>query len=104
MDFIRNMRNNNENSIENTTEKENEENINQTKENEDPILSTQEMISDARARRIQKNSIFKCDMCDFKSTSKTLLKNHKTAIHEEKQYPCNICEIQLQDKRKCKPY
>ena len=55
-------------------------NINLPKENEDPI-STQEMISDARARRIQKNCMFKCDICDFKSTSKTLLKKHEIAIH-----------------------
>ena len=91
-------------------------------ENQDSIIiSTQEMIRDARERRGKKLTEFQCKTCDYKSPSITLLEKHekayhkvtvvhnceecgkiftrtadlnqhKVSCHEKKQYPCNKCD------------
>ena len=48
-----------------------------------PILSTQEIIENARARRQQKSNQFSCEQCGYKSTSKTLFNNHIKTYHKE---------------------
>ena len=45
-------------------------------------ISTQEMISDARARRENRVKDFQCKNCEFKSSSNTLVKRHTQKIHE----------------------
>ena len=79
------------NSNENSTENENDQrkiteyfikNIRKEVEdtNEAQVLSTQELIQDARERRNLalngKSKIMSCEQCDFKTTSKTLLNKH----------------------------
>ena len=60
---------------------------------EDNTISTQEFIEDARARKKalnnKENSKFKCDKCDYKSGSKTLMYRHINNIHKEIQNPEN---------------
>ena len=60
----------------------------------DAIISTQEMIEDARARRQFNTQEFQCEKCDYKSGSKTLLKKHNTESHEttmRKRFSCESC-------------
>ena len=71
MDFIKRIR------LEN--EKKREENLEAGIES----VSSQAMIKDARARRETNSKQFKCEQCDFKSSSITLLSRHKTSVHEE---------------------
>ena len=55
------------------------------------ILSTQEMINDARIRRHNKVKISQCNLCDFQSGSETLMTKHKNSVHKEVRYPCDQC-------------
>ena len=52
-------------------------------ENEN-VISTQEMIQDARERRKYNVKQFNCEDCNYKSSSITLLKNH-IRIHHNKE-------------------
>ena len=56
------------------------------------ILSTQEMINDARIRRHNKVKISQCNLCDFQSGSETLMTKHKNSVHKEVRYPCDQCD------------
>ena len=87
-DFLQNIRNN----IENITENEN------PIENEENILSTQDMISDAIARKMQKVAMLHCDKCEFKSGSKTVVINHQKSIHNEDSNKCDKCEYEANTK------
>ena len=53
----------------------------------DSQVSTQEFIEDSRTRRKLKQSgkeeKIKCDQCEWKTGSKTLLNKHKTATHNK---------------------
>ena len=69
----------NKNEAENLNDQENRE------ENDDLIISIQEMIEDARARRHHKVSEFSCEQCGYKSTSKTLMNNHTGTNHNQKE-------------------
>ena len=62
------------------------------------VLSTQNMIYDARARSLQKVRENRCDECDFKSISKTLLKRHQKSCHKEVQYACDQCDYKATTK------
>ena len=57
----------------------------------DQILSTQEMIDDSRERRSTRLQEFTCDHCEYRSSSKTLLKRHGETYHKP-VYPCNQCD------------
>ena len=83
MEFLKKVRFE-ENTEENQRIKElnSHENIDETTES---IISTQEMIQDARARRDNKVKEFQCDKCKYKSSSKTLIKNHYSVSHNEDQ-------------------
>ena len=64
-------------------------------DNDDAIISTQEMILDARARREFNIQEFKCQKCDYKSGSKTLMTKHNKMNHEtgkSKRIHCNECK------------
>ena len=91
--FIKNVR----------KECENLEKENIVEENE-PMLSTQENIEDARERRILRlrgrKELFQCDNCQFESGSKTLLTKHVNTTHKEmivetqdmrKRFACDVC-------------
>mgnify|MGYP003324695666 CR=1 FL=1 len=56
------------------------------------VFSSQDMINDARARRYQKGKTYKCDHCDFKSTSQTLSKRHQQSVHKEVLHACDQCD------------
>ena len=70
-------------------------------------LSTQNMIEDARERRSLKlrgvSEMSKCDVCQFTTGSKTLLKSHIEKTHKEpqkdhsqemrKRFSCDQCEF-----------
>ena len=92
MDFIKKVRFENENKV--------QEN-NQKKEDE-YILSTQEMINDSRERRLKRSNEFVCDSCEYKSPSKTLLRRHMENFHKidnsKENYPCNQCEYKATTK------
>ena len=81
MDFIKRMRVENE-------KKRNEENL----EEELESVSTQEMIADAKERRETGLKEFKCEQCDYKSGSTTLLRRHKESVHKTN---CDKGEKQL---------
>ena len=59
------------------------------KENEQPILKSQ-------LQSTQEDIQFKCDKCDYMSTSKTSLKRHVQSIHkaprESKRIECKECD------------
>ena len=57
----------------------------QNEENNEPIISTQEMIQDARARRECNVKEFHCKKCDYKSSSTTLLDNHVKISHDNQR-------------------
>ena len=70
-------------------------------ENEQP-LGTQELIEDARERRKLKingkNESLKCDQCNFKTGSKTMLNRHMNSSHVDQQtqemrvrFSCDVC-------------
>ena len=77
------------------------------KNNDEEIsISTQEMIQDARERREKKMTVFKCEQCDYSSSSKTLLKRHMshnhnhnytlietTAVNIRKRFNCEKCNF-----------
>ena len=89
-DFLRNIRNNLEHINTDNHNQDNEiENDEITNENENKnetcIISTQEMIDDARARRNLQTSNMKCDQCNFKTGSKTLLQRHSKESHEKEK-------------------
>ena len=71
---------------------------------EEDISSTQNMIKDARARRNQKDKIFKCEICEFKSGSKTLMNRHKESIHKETRYQCEHCDHNATSKTNLKEH
>ena len=81
-DFIQRMR-------ENSKKKDNKE---KTVSEDELIISTQNMISDARARREQRKNTFQCDICDYNSASEILLSRHKRSTHPELQYMCDQCD------------
>ena len=73
------------------------ENKKTTNENKDTTedegtLSSQEMIDDARERRLRNAKINQCEQCEFKSASKTLLIRHQQSVHEGNKYKCDQCE------------
>ena len=68
--------------------------IKDTTEDEN-VFSSQDMINDARARRYQKGKLFKCDHCDFKSTSQTLSKRHQQSVHKEVIHACDQCIMRI---------
>ena len=103
LDFIRKVRNDND------TKKKNEANImSPISEYYEESISTQEMINDSRARRLQKKNVFNCEKCEFKSGSETLIKRHmetnhkidqptvlqstKTKTYISKRINCNFCD------------
>ena len=88
MSTLHRYHNHNESEEQNTKSKKNET---ETDDNDD-ILSTQNMIDDARARRHQKVKEFNCEMCEFRSGSEILRNRHKKAAHEEISYECNMCD------------
>ena len=100
MDFIKRMRENCEKDDKNKEKKKNNENENENMNDsigneiftEDNSLSTQNMINDARERRLHKEKLFQCDNCDYKSGSRTLLEIHKQTLHDEYKYPYNQCD------------
>ena len=63
-------------------------------ENRDSIIiSTQEMIRDARERRGKKLTEFQCKTCDYKSPSITLLEKHEKAYHKATVvHNCEECD------------
>ena len=70
------------------TSKINDENVNTENDkicDTEDIISTQEIIEDARERRELKmkgkKEIIKCEQCEFTSGSKTLLKRHIQTCH-----------------------
>ena len=79
--------------IENEVEKENEEDT--------IIISTQELIVDARERRATKKTKFICHKCSYKAPSITMLRKHKESDHEESvlAYNCNQCDKTFKKKR-----
>ena len=65
-------------------------------------ISTQEMISDSRARRENLTKSFSCEKCNFKSGSATLVQRHykkehdtlsttKTKTYIPKRLNCEYC-------------
>ena len=52
--------------------------------NNDEVISTQEMIHDARERRKNGTTSFSCEQCNFMSSSKTLFQRHKNQNHKDK--------------------
>ena len=40
----------------------------------------------------QNNSLYSCNMCDYKSNKSTNVKRHTTAIHEGIRYQCDQCD------------
>ena len=60
-------------------------NRNFNNENDQDIITSQNMIEDARARRSNKNKSFNCGQCDYKTKSKTLLKKHQVTVHEQNE-------------------
>ena len=48
-----------------------------------PILSTQEMIEDARERRARRSKFIQCEDCEYKTSSKSILQEHMKQAHEE---------------------
>ena len=58
---------------------------------EEPLVSTQEFIEDARARKLLKTNEsktkFTCDKCDYNSGSITLHRRHVKQVHEDKIHP-----------------
>ena len=89
IDFVRRMRENNQKETEN---KENDEKRKNESIDDENIISTQNMISDARARRNQGEKTFQCEKCEYKSGSKTLLKRHIDSMHKKGDHPCKQCE------------
>ena len=64
---------------------------------DEDITSTQNMINDSRARKDQKGKASKCENCDFKTTSVTILKQHVKRVHlvkttNSKRIYCNKCD------------
>ena len=92
LDFLKNMRNNQERPDKNEND------------DDDNILSTQDMISDTRARRKQKSSIFQCEKCEFKSGLEILFNNHKKTTLNEGSYPCTKCEYKTKTKQDLKKH
>ena len=60
--------------------------------NENDILSTQNLINDARTRRKLNKNMFQCNICEFKSGSETLLKRHTESMHKQNRHPCDQCD------------
>ena len=88
MDFVRRVRF--ENEVKANDDKEEEKNN---------IISTQELIEDARERRISKKTHFECTVCDYSSPSATLLKKHEK-LHQKGtvDHNCAECEKQFSTK------
>ena len=82
MDFLSRMRE----KVDNVTKER--ENITE----DENSLSSQDMINDARERRLQKENLMQCNECDFKSASKTLVIRHQQAVHMTIGYQCDQCE------------
>ena len=77
--------------FENEVEKENEEDT--------IIISTQELIVDARERRATKKTKFICHKCIYKAPSITMLRKHEESDHEESvAYKCNQCDKMFKEK------
>ena len=55
------------------------EDVNDEEEDITPILSTQEMIEDARER----SKFIQCQDCEYKTSSKSILQEHMKQAHEE---------------------
>ena len=100
-----------QNENENTNKIVNE--IQNTEENDDPLISTQEMIADARARRECTVKEFYCEQCEFKSSSKTLLNKHATINHKDKainslkmrkRFSCDNCEYKTTNENSLKAH
>ena len=103
--FIRKLRIEHEaskaNKLENNTNLPTETN-NNIIDNIDNSISTQEMISDSRSRRMNKTKEFNCDQCSFKSGSETLVKRHHETehmaklttekMHTSKRIHCQHCD------------
>ena len=64
------------------------------KNNEEELesVSTQEMIADSKARRETRKKEFKCEQCEYKSGSITMLNRHKKSLHQESTYKCKQCD------------
>ena len=88
MDFISRMR---ERANDVTKQKKNTE-------EDDNSLSSQEMINDARERRLHKEKVIQCDQCDYKSASKTLVMRHQKAAHFASDYSFDQCEYMARTK------
>ena len=75
--------------------------------NTDNEISSQEIIEDARARRQNKNGRFSFNNCEFSTTSVTLLKKHNVNVHdsnEENDPNKNIQERHIRKSNKCNEY
>ena len=59
------------------------EDVNDEEEDITPILSTQEMIEDARERRPRRSKFIQCEDCEYKTSSKSILQEHMKQAHEE---------------------
>ena len=109
-DFIRKVRRDNEKNKENVKKVDEAKTI--IEENED-LLSTQEMISDSRARRQQNIKLFNCEKCEYKSGSETLMKRHNEVTHDQqtgisnkierkayisKRLKCSLCDKKFNKK------
>ena len=105
IDYIRKIRNENRHKHTNTNaanKNKIDDNTLHTQDN-DIVLSTQEMINDARVRRIIRKNEFTCEKCEFKSASEALLRRHDKSHHKEtkatsskkvytsKRLKCNMC-------------
>ena len=70
-----------------------------------PQVSTQEFIEDSRTRRKLKQSgkedKVKCDQCEWKTGSITLLNKHKTTIHDKDQANKNLKSNYTSKRIKC---
>ena len=80
MDFVRRVRF--ENEVKANDDKEEEKNN---------IISTQELIEDARERRISKKTHFECTVCDYSSLSATISKKHEK-FHQKDTVTHNCAE------------
>ena len=78
--------------------KPSESNIDEIQDNS---ISTQEMISDARFRRQNLEKQVNCDLCSFKSSSKTLLEKHKNREHSDNENKSTQIKIYTSKRISC---
>ena len=66
-------------------------------EEDDDAVSSQEMIEDARTRRVLGSKSLHCDHCDLETRSATFLKRHMRIKHVE-DIQCEQCEYKTNSK------